>query len=173
MIKWIFSSAIAVYVNQVYSIKDSPCGPIASHDWTTNRKIPLRSQRLCGETDFERKKFSPKTPMKSRKLASNSTYVAQRWLCLLVSRSEIVFSRQESRGFGLSVSSMDIHLNPPFDSRSQSGTRGFKNSWSLAMRQMLGAEERRLRRTWEYAADDALMVIRVQWPARITTAISI
>jgi hypothetical protein len=63
-----FPSVIAVHVCPVYPSKDSPCGPIASHDWTTNRKIPLRSQRLCGEPDFESKEFSPKTPMKSREL---------------------------------------------------------------------------------------------------------
>jgi len=33
----------------------------------------------AGEPDFERKQFSPKTPTKSRELASNSTCLGQQW----------------------------------------------------------------------------------------------
>jgi hypothetical protein len=44
----------AVAPSRVYLSKDSPCGPIASHDWTTTGKTPLRSLRLCGEPDRTR-----------------------------------------------------------------------------------------------------------------------
>ena len=77
MMKCIFSSVTAVHPSRVYLSKDSRCGPIASHDWATNRKLPLRPLPLCGEPDFEREQFPLKTPMKSMELSRNSTYLGQ------------------------------------------------------------------------------------------------
>jgi hypothetical protein len=60
MTKYILSVGTAVCPSRVCLSKDSHCGPIASHDWATNRKLPLRPLGLCGESDFERNQFPPK-----------------------------------------------------------------------------------------------------------------